>query len=211
MTIGEIKAQALKLMFVTYTDDIRAEDIDEMLLQENYRPYLLNMTGAINRCLSDIECRRVLPTRAYALDPLCGCAGRCVRRFALSRLLTDFYDVCRLIAEGAYTYDGDHPYFMEGETLVLRGMDEDTDYTLLYYPKLDRLSGNDDNASELAGVPEEIAALIPYYIKGDLYREDEPNEASEVRNWYEMGMAALTPKRTERQGHVAAVYRQADI
>lgn len=210
MTIGEIKTQALKLMFVSYTEDVGTETIEELMDQENYRPYLLGMTGAINRCLSDIENRCVLPVKSYALNFEQAQIGRHSTRFDLSALLTDFHDVCRVIAEGDYTYDGDHPYFMEGETLVMRFMDADTDYTLLYYPKIRRLSENGDNESELAGVPEEIAVLIPYFIKGDLYREDEPNEASEARNWYESGMAAIMRRRTEKQGCVATVYSQVD-
>lgn len=210
MRIGDIKKEALKLMFVSYTDDLGSETVEELWERENYRPYLLGMTGAINRCLSDIENRRVLPVRSYVPERSRAQVKRSSARFDLSALLPDFFDVCRVIAEGDCTYDGDHPYFMEGETLVLRGMDADTDYTLLYYPKIRRLAENVDNASELADVPEEIAVLIPYFIKGDLYREDEPNEAGEARNWYESGMAALLQRRSEKQGRVATVYSQVD-
>lgn len=208
MKIGDIKAEALKLMFVSYTDDVGTETIEELMDQENYRPYLLGMKGSINRCLSDIENRRVLPVKSLALDGELAQAGRSSKRFDLP---TDFYDVCRVTAESDCIYDGDHPYFMEGDTLLLRGMDADTDYTLLYYPKIRRLTESASNEAELAGVPEEIAVLIPYFIKGDLYREDEPNEASEARNWYESGMASLMRRRTEKQGRVQAVYSQVDV
>lgn len=209
MRLGEIKAQALKLMLVTDTEEIRAADIERISDDDVYRPYLLGMIGAINRCLSDIEQRRVLPVCQRGLLPEEATRGRSTLRFALSGV-ADFFDVCRIVAEGDYTYDGDAPYYMEGKTLVLRGMDGDVDYTLLYYPRLCRLSEDADNEAELAGVPEEIACLIPYFIKGDLYREDEPNEAGEARNWYESGMAALERGRTEKQGRVATVYSQVD-
>ncbi len=208
MKIGDIKAEALKLMFVSYTEDVGTETIEELMDQENYRSYLLGMTGSINRCLSDIENRRVLPVKSFALDGDRAQAGRSSKRFDLP---TDFCDICRVIAEGDCTNDGDHPYFMEGDTLLLRGMDTETDYTLLYYPKIGRLTESASNEAELAGVPEEIAVLIPYFIKGDLYREDEPNEASEARNWYESGMASLMCRRTEKQGRVQAVYSQVDV
>ncbi len=210
MKIGDIKAQALKLMFVTYTDDIRADEIEAYTDQENYRPYLLGMTDSINRCLSDVENRRVLPVKRYELKFEDAVQSRSAYRFDLSAV-ADFFDVCRLVAEGDYTYDGDAPYFMEGDTLVLRGADEDVDYTLLYYPKIKRLPEYEENTKELEGVPEEIAVLIPYFIKGDLFREDEPNEAGEARNWYESGMASLERKRSEKQGRVATVYSQVDV
>ena len=57
MTLGEIKVEALRCMGVNLSEDIRAEHMEELLADENYKSYLVNMVGPINRCLSLFERR----------------------------------------------------------------------------------------------------------------------------------------------------------
>ncbi len=211
MKLGTIKAEALKIMFLTGSDVVEAENIRTLEGEEAFRPYLFAMTGSINRCLCDVEARRILPTRLYPLSKGEAEEWNGMRSHDLGGI-ADFYDIERVTASGVGYYEGDCPYFVEGSTLLLPKAREDASYTLLYYPKIRRLTEAADNTGELEGIPEEIAALIPYYVKGDLYREDEPNEAGEARNWYESGMALLsTPRRTEKQSRVHTVYSQVEL
>lgn len=206
MRITEIKVQALKLMFAVRDEDVTEERLDELAGLSAYRDYLVNMNGSINRCLSDLEQKRVLPPRRYRLPSDRAERGRCTVRFDLSLLLEDFFDVCRVIRETEDAYCGSCDYRTEGDVLILTEFAEDADYTLLYFPRLPRLRDGENEDRELAGVPEELASWIPYFVKGDLYREDEPNEASEARNWYEAAMEAVERKRTEAVGNVSSVY-----
>lgn len=57
MTLGEIKVEALRCMGVNLAEDIRAELMEELITDENYKSYLVNMVGPINRCLSLYERR----------------------------------------------------------------------------------------------------------------------------------------------------------
>ena len=52
MRLGDIKAEALKLMFINYDKKIDAEDIPDLLADDNYASYLVNMDGAIQRGLT---------------------------------------------------------------------------------------------------------------------------------------------------------------
>lgn len=61
MTLGEIKVEALRCMGVNLSEDIRAEHMEELLADENYKSYLVNMVGPINRCLSLFERRGLVP------------------------------------------------------------------------------------------------------------------------------------------------------
>lgn len=205
MTIGEIKIQALKLMFVTYTDDLTVEQLTVIGGQDNYRAYLINMDGAINRCFADIEHKRVLPVKTHVLNTNEWNTRGHFARFDLSTV-PDFFDVQRVSAESLYDYDGNVAYDREGNMLILREFHQDAEYRLMYYPKIQRVVGIMDTVE--ADVPEEIAAFIPYYVKGDLFREDEPNEASEARNWYEAAMNAIRQPSANRVSHVKTVYSQ---
>lgn len=67
MTLGEIKVEALRCMGVNLSEDIRAEHMEELIADENYKSYLVNMVGPINRCLSLFE-RRGLVSRKGESD-----------------------------------------------------------------------------------------------------------------------------------------------
>lgn len=59
MTLGEVKVETLRLIGANSSDDIRAESLEELLLEEKYKTYLVNMVGPINRALSIFERRGV--------------------------------------------------------------------------------------------------------------------------------------------------------
>ena len=52
MTLGEVKVETLRLIGANLSDDIRAENIEELFNDEKYKLYLVNMVGSINRALS---------------------------------------------------------------------------------------------------------------------------------------------------------------
>ena len=54
MKLGDIKIEALKIMFVNYNTDLTIDELDNAMQDENYGSYLVNMPGAIIgvfRCL----------------------------------------------------------------------------------------------------------------------------------------------------------------
>ncbi|MBO5969359.1 MAG: hypothetical protein J6S14_12765 [Clostridia bacterium] len=204
MTIGEIKIQALKLMFVTYQDNISVDDLEKLGGQENYRAYLINMDGAINRAFADIERRRILPVKSYEINGSAWELRNRIARFDLKKV-EDFYDVERISSESLYEYNGNAQYYRDGDHISLVDYDNTVTYRLVYYPKLARNLGD---TKHIANLPDELACLIPYYVKGDLYRDDEPNEASEARNWYEQAMSEYRNPVSNVQTRVKTVYSQ---
>lgn len=204
MTIGEIKIQALKLMFVTYSDDLSVQGLVDLEGQEQYRPYLVNMNGAIDRCLADIERRCILPVKVLELkaegEPREGYMTR------INITASDFYEVERISKESLYEYDGNHAFSREGNTLLFPNFDTDAVYRMMYYPRIPRTASRFD--TDDIGLPEEIAAAVPYYVKGDLFREDEPNEASEARNWYEAAMQSVQRPVANRATRVSTRFSQ---
>ena len=207
MRIGDIKAEALRIMFVNNDDMIKVDSLSDLAGLENYRTYLLNMNGSINRCFSAIERKRVLPLKEFVLSQSNAIASGYFSRFDLSALIPDFCDLERVVYECDEAYIGDLDYRREGNTLILNRVNSDGVYRALYYPRIKRLTDLSGYLEEL-DVPDEIACLIPYFIKGDLYRDDEPNEASEARNWFEQGIDDLVQQRAEKHGSVLTVFSQ---
>lgn len=206
MTIAEIKIQSLKLMFVNYNTDIAETDLGSLMRDESFGSYLVSMTGCLNRCFSVIEQKGVLPVKSHILLREEGTATGVFMRFDLAALIPEFDDVSRLIyATPDGDYNGDAEYHREGDTIVIEGF-KDGCFTVLYTPKLKRITLDTPDSEELA-IPDSIACHIPYFVKGELYRDDEPNEASEARNWFEAAMEELRLQKYGRQGHVESVYK----
>lgn len=211
MKYGDIKIEALKLMFVNMGDDITADKLETYEQDETYNAYLVNMPGSINRCFSVLESKGVLPSESKTLTASEGVASGAFIRFGLSSLINNFYDIDRVVSETADgEYCGDCDFRTEGDTLVLeRFNDEDVTYTVLYRPTIPRVESVTDNEWKVP-VPENIASLIPYFVKGDLYRDDEPNEASEARNWFESGIEEIVSRKTNKINRVKTVYSQTE-
>lgn len=211
MKYGDIKIEALKLMFINMGDDITVDKLDTYAQDDTYSGYLVNMPGSVNRCFSVLESRGVLPPESKTLTASDGVASGAFIRFNLPSLIENFYDIDRVVSETSDgEYCGDCDYQTEGDTLVLeRYDDEDITYTVLYRPTIPRVESLTDDDWEIP-VPENIAALIPYFVKGDLYRDDEPNEASEARNWFEAGIEEILLRKTNKVSRVKTIYSQTE-
>ena len=209
MKIGAIKLEALGLMYPSeipaYSTADTMDDAYANILSD-YSEILARMTGSIARCLDVIVERRVLSVKRLELYLADAEKIGKMYKFDLSASL-DFFDVDRVIMQAENAYNGYYPYRMEGKMLVLLSPDEAASFSLLYHPTVTPPSVWENDA-ELVGVPDELARLIPYFIKGELFREEEPGEAAEAMAWFEQRLASIAQKRTEKQGKVASVYAQ---
>ena len=212
MKVGKIKIEALRLMFADLDPLISPNNISDYETDDQYGDYLSAMTGSINRAINDIVSRKILPEKELEVPLGSGSRRGITLRLNLGAYLedngknNDIYDISRVIRETDYDYDGAYPYRMEGKVMVLLAPDETAHYTILYYPKIKPVEEY-ENTRDLK-IPDEIAALIPYFVKGELYRQDEAGDASEAMAWYEQRIAALSPYSTGTQTHVASVYSQ---
>lgn len=208
MKLGEIKIEALKLMNACVDRDIGIEDLDEIINEEEFRDYMIAMPGAINRCFADLEEKRVLPLEAYILSAEQGEALGRFRRFLLPDIIPQFGDLERLTYLSADGYQGEASFHREGDEILIEDFDADGCYRLLYRPVIPPVTSFSDDAAELP-IPDRIAVWIPQFIKGDLYRGDEPEEASAARNLYEQQMAQIAAAdmlKESRQRLVRSVY-----
>lgn len=211
MRLCDIKVEALKLMFVKYDNiDLQSVSLDQLALDENYGNYLVNMTGSINRCFSNLETKGVLPVKTHNLQHSDGNPSGPLLRFNLNDLIKDLFEIERIVYRGKNgEYISECEYRKEGDILVVDDIETGDYYTVLYKPALPRITPTTDNAMVLP-IPDNIAAYIPYFIKGDLYRDDEPSEASEARNWYEAAMEEILGAKVNKVNRVQSVYSQTE-
>ncbi|MBO5355713.1 MAG: hypothetical protein J6B09_06575 [Clostridia bacterium] len=204
MTLGDVKAQALQMMgFDEYVD---ANNVDDFAEDDNFGPLLRQMWSAVNRCFADLETKRVLPLKRVELKKKEATGKGTWRRFDYSGI-EGLFEVVRLVMETNYGVDDDHPFLLEeGGKLRVNDYDDTANYAVLYRPKLTRLTAYTDN-STVIDLPDALAAAVPYFVKSEVHRFDEPDEAGEARNFYEAAVEQYASRaEISQQGSVQTVY-----
>lgn len=208
MTYAQIYAESLRLMFATLSDDIgdTAEGMAGLAGNVNYRDYMLSMPGSVNRCFADLEAKKVLPWKTARVGSGDGDkVGGGYRRVLLTRIAPDCYEIERVTQRQEYgdtiTLTEGEDYYMEGDELILIPGETVIEYT----PTLPRIEPR-TNLDGKVPLPEVLAAVVPYYVKGELYRREEPGEAAEAHSIYEQRVAQVYPAPSRVQTTVKMVY-----
>ena len=215
MKLGTIKIEALKLMFANNDDELTIDnhdnndpngtaplDLNEIAADPQYRDYLNNINGSINRCFSILEARKVLPTKRALLIESAeqNEYGKEIDLLTIS----DLDDIQRVTARNRNGYATAIDYDTEADTMILPFVRAGDTVALIYYPRLARITQTADNNEELP-IPDKIATLIPYYVKYDLFREDDATEANAALRRFEESLAEITERAEAYQGSVDRV------
>ena len=165
MTINDIKIEALKLMFTNYNEDIHS--VSELSNDDNYAAYIPSMNGAINRALARLYAKRVIRKRFIPLPTdFASCDDSKDIEEAISITLTEY----------------------EKDAIRDRIADENPHLTAEEIEAKAIVEINNEEAKLHVYIPVDAQLLIPYYIKADLYEEDEPAIAAQARNYFEAGL-----------------------
>lgn len=212
MTLGEVKIEALKLMFANGENElsVNGSGTSAMTIQQaqndnQFRDYLLKITGAINRCFAELERQKLVPAKRKVLVSLAE-ENEYNKEIDLSTLegLSDFEDVQRVTIRNGMEYDANASYQREGNVLILSFVRRGDTVAMIYYPAIARVTSTSDNTAEI-GLPDKIASMIPYYCKFDIYREDNPTEADKAYQVFLAGIEGL--KQGDAYGYQSSVDR----
>lgn len=204
MKVGDIKVAAIKLMFTNYSFDFGVDHLQSLISDENYGSYIVNMNESIARAIDRIENACVMPTKRHEISSdECEQSKRFIHYDTTQ--IEDLYVIDRVTAE--YTngdYVGNIGFEKEGDILILPKLD--ATYTIIYYPTIKTVNEKVADEEEF-WIPDKIARLIPYFIKGDLYQEEEPDLAADARNTFEACLDDLKKPTISKQDYVDKVYR----
>lgn len=209
MKLAEIKVDALRLMLINYEDDLIADRLSEYMTQENYKHYLVNMPQAINRAIDRINSSNVLGTSSYEVSSEYKGQGftstDIYSTYDLNAIIPDYQTLHEVIRTGPYGMEGNVDAISVGNAkFLLPPLNSGEAYIFVYRPKvkIDVITDEDE-----VPLPDELARIIPYWVKGEVYQDDEPNIAADAKNQFEQFLIAYARENTNRQSSVESVYR----
>lgn len=204
MTVADIKIQTLKLMEIN-SADISPSILQELYSDENYKDFLSQMPPAITRAMNRIKTAGAVPQKSYTLEPLED--SRRISKYELGTLIPDFSKLRRVVVESDCGYCGNYPYSFEGANVVLFNLHKGNTVTFIYEPKMPVVTVVTPDDTEIP-LPDELAGIIPYSVKADIYEQDEPELATQARNIFEGMLAEYWPQEQNVEAGIDEVYSQ---
>ena len=208
MKLGEIKLEALRLMRAARPGELYLENLVRLEDDDTVADYLSGIPGALNRAFSDLEARGVLPGKRAVI--LSGEGEEGLVRINLKEKIPDIYCLVKLTLDNDGFY---HPYYSfvrEGEEIIVRIPGGVYEIAAIYKPRIERIFSFTPDDVEIA-LPDELCALLPYFIKSELYSEEEPDDAAKAREYYDEGVILLTREREEGLGKVHSKYSFCEV
>lgn len=230
MLLGEIKLQALRIMFAD-TDimfsmnelmgvDENGQNISSLYDNGNTKEKLVRMNDSINRAIDLYyqHCGRKIQFKNvnFAYEEIDGV-----------NVYKDYIDISKekdihiptkleMIINGRkekidFLYDEEEKKIYPNEENYYLQRYTPSQYVFrLYYDKKEKVVENNsqDNTFDLneIGIPEEVQRRIPYFIKGELYEEDESNLSHKAKNEYVEFLIYLSKKTIKNRTRIKSVY-----
>lgn len=170
MTWGEIQIESLKKMFLN-TNDLKVEELESYRSDKKYKTYLFGMYQACNEAIKYITAT----------------LGTKVERFTLTKTnINDIYDLSKLIPDyrkmkSLISSTTGISWKMRNDSLleINDWYDGDID---IYYEIKPKIINSTTNVNEKIDISEDYAVIIPLYIAGELYKDDDLTMATMYMN-----------------------------
>ena len=190
MKLGEIKLEAIRIMNINNDTNLFVENLSNLAGEKKYAKYLNNMLNVINKAIDIINHRRVLPQKRIDLSEVEIKKGSVNNRFDISSV-EDFLSISRIVYEDNNKYLERVPFEREGNNVVISSKYKPEYLAMVYDTKVDNITIELQDTDEVPGLSDELSRLIPYYIKFELYQEDEPDLALTAKSTFDQGIEAL--------------------
>lgn len=186
----DIKKDALRLM------GIIPDTVENEYDTSKIRTYLIGMNNSILRAIDRMKSLSLIPPKIIELN-------------AREKNENATYSLSELGISGEITevLKLEGLSLKEADFVVINGsislyVEKGRKYFIKYIPhNTTNISDNDES-----DIPDELARLIPYFIKADLYEEEEPSLAITSRNMFEGYLKEYADKVDLTERCVKAVY-----
>lgn len=182
MKLGELKIECLAVMD-ELDEEITLETLSNFEKDESLKDLFFRMNGSINRAMDRMANKKKLPLCSEDLTDYTELNNYLV--FDLSKI-SRFRNIKRVSCQSSCGYLPSVEYILEGSKLYVSNQ-LSGNLKLIFYPKAPAINSNTSNDEEL-NIPDELARIIPYYVKSDLMARDESELAVLARNKFESAL-----------------------
>ena len=198
LKLGEIKLEALKIMNINNDSVLLLDRIETLKNEKRYAKYLNNMFNCINKAIDIINHKKILKQNRIEMSELPVKLGNINNRYDVSGV-SDFLSIARIIYEDSSKYVERVTYEKEGDLIVVSNKYLPESLILLYDTRIPNITEGTADTDEVEGLSDELARLIPYYIKFELYQEDEPDLALTAKGTFDQGIESLRVFEDEQE------------
>jgi hypothetical protein len=210
MKLGEIKLEALYLCFATpelcidtENDEALGDTLFNLKNDSNYKDYLNASVGSINRCFAYLEAKGLVPVKTLTVRKTEVLVKENVHVLDLSERWDEILSVTGVFAEDDPACPVEYTC-LNGEIRVA-GYTLPRNYTVTYTPRIQRVFHSTGESYKIP-LPEEISNIIPYYVKGDIFRTDDSEEAEKSMESFVQACAELSKNITQGPAFLRRVY-----
>ena len=209
MKLGEIKLEALYLCFATpelcidtESDEMLSETLYSLKNDSNYKDYLNASVGAINRCFAFLEAKGLVPEKRLTVSKSELIKGENGYVIDLKPDKEGILSVDGVFKGGDYSSPVEYVYY-DGE--ILLPLTDAADHTVIYTPRIKRVFHATEESYPIP-LPEEISNIIPYFVKGDIFRVDDCEEAERSMKCFTSACEELSKSIFRKPASLRSVY-----
>lgn len=211
MTLGELKTACIKLMF---DNDVAVVDPDTISEDADYTARTVNIVESINRAISEIAKAEQLPKKTVTLTTTDGTIGTYYTRYDLDTIvISGFTNDVMKVKKVTYEYEADYDTNVsirtEGNNILVLPLLEQGVYIVTYCPTYaTRFTYDTADTTVITDIADDLLDIIPYFVKGDLYEEENPQQALLATNKFHSYLANRTIENNQKVTRVINVYTQ---
>lgn len=181
MNWGEIQIESLKKMYLN-NDNITVSQLDNLKADKRYKTYLFAMPQACNEGI-----RKILSVKPNVKSYLLKYKED-TNKYDLKKVVPKFKQLYDIVYNGNVVPS----YHIEGDNILVidnwKNIDEN--FTI-YYESFHDLIKTDTNANTAIDLDRELVTLLPLYIAGELYKDDDIQQSTIWINEFENALTEV--------------------
>ncbi len=164
MNWGQIQIESLKKMFLN-NEELEITKLDEYKKNKKYKTYLYAMPQACNEAINYIIENGKPLIKTYKLK-----FKENTLKYNLNQLIPNFKRIYQIVFNGNKKPD----FYVEGNNYLVipEWQKEDGEFTIYYESYHDMISSNSSSSTDIE-LDNQLVSLIPLYIAGELYKDDD--------------------------------------
>lgn len=185
MNWGQIQIESLKKMFLN-NDNLEVSKLNEYKQDKKYKTYLYAMPQACNEAINYILENGKALVKDYKLK----CKGN-IKKYNLNQIIPNFKRLYQIVYDGVNKPE----WYVEGNNiLVVSNWNEQDGNITIYYESYHDLISSSTPSSSTIDLDNQLVTLIPLYIAGELYKDDDVQLSTMYMNEFITNVSNISGK-----------------